>query len=85
MVAHARQNWHRADVIAAVRKGGTTLAGLARLNGLSRQSLSWALIKPHTRANVAIADHLGKHVSTIWPEWFDASGIRRDSNQRNAA
>lgn len=79
MVAQAGKNWHRADVIAAVRKGGTTLAGLARASGLSRQSFSWALIKPHPRANHAIAKHLGRHVSTIWPEWFDATGQRRDA------
>ena len=66
----------RADVIAEIRKGGTTMAGLARSVGLSRQSFSWALIKPHKRANEAIATFLGQHVSTLWPEWFDASGNR---------
>ena len=77
MVAQAGQNWHRADVLARVRKGGTTLAGLARRAGLSRQSLSWALIKPHPRANEAIAGFLGEPVGKLWPEWFDAEGRRR--------
>ena len=74
MLAQIGKNVHRADVIAEVRKGGATLAGLARHVGLSRQSFSWALIKPHPRANEAIASFLGVHVHTLWPEWFDLNG-----------
>lgn len=81
MVAQTGRNWHRADVLGAVRRSGTTLAGLARTEGLTRQSFSWALIKPHPRANHAIAAQLGRHVSAIWPEWFDADGNRRGATQ----
>lgn len=84
MLPHVRKNWHRADVLAEVRKSGTTLAGLARRSGLSRQSFSWALIKPHPRANQAIASLLNLHVSTLWPEWFDAQGRRRISPKQRA-
>lgn len=68
--------WNRFDIIAAVRKRGSSLAGIARGVGLSRKSLSWALIRPHDRANRAIAAFLKVPPHELWPDWFDASGQR---------
>jgi lambda repressor-like predicted transcriptional regulator len=70
------REWDRFDIIAAVRKSGTTLAGVGRAVGLSRKSMSWALIRPHTRANLAIAEAIGQPPHVLWPQWFDASGER---------
>ena len=66
------EGWHRADVVAAVRKRGSSLAEIARSIGLKRQSMYWALISPHVRANRAIADFLGVPLNELWPQWFDA-------------
>ncbi len=71
-----KEGWNRFDIIAAVRKRGSSLAGIARGIGLSRKSLSWALIRPHDRANRAIAAFLKVPPHELWPEWFDASGQR---------
>ena len=68
----------RHDIMAAVRKRGSTLAGVGRSVGLSRKSMSWALIRPHLRANKAIADFLGVSLHELWPQWFDRSGGRID-------
>ncbi len=68
----------RHDIMAAVRKRGSTLAGVGRSVGLSRKSMSWALIRPHLRANAAIADFLGLSLHELWPQWFDRSGGRID-------
>ena len=62
--------WHRADIIAAVRKRGASLSAIGRSVGLSRKSMSWALIRRHERANRAIADFLGVPAHDLWPEWF---------------
>jgi Ner family transcriptional regulator len=62
--------WHRADIIAAVRKRGSTLAGVGRTIGLSRKSMSWALIRRHERANLAIAAFLGLPAHELWPSWY---------------
>lgn len=38
--------------------------------------MSWALIRPHLRANHAIAEFLGVSLHELWPQWFDLSGGR---------
>lgn len=69
-----KSGWHRQDIIAAVRKKGSTLAEIARSVGLSRQSMYWATISPHVRANRAIAEFLGLPLATLWPQWFADDG-----------
>ncbi len=34
----------------------------------------WALIKPHPRANAAIAEFLELPLNELWPQWFDEDG-----------
>ena len=60
--------------MAAVRKSGTTLAGLGREAGLARATMVWALVRPHLRANRAIASFLDVPLNELWPQWFDADG-----------
>ncbi|WP_193388977.1 helix-turn-helix domain-containing protein, partial [Enterobacter hormaechei] len=40
------QNWHPADIIAALKKHGTSLAALSRKAGLSSSTLANALTRP---------------------------------------
>lgn len=65
-----KDGWHRADIIAAVRKRGSNLSRLAEQIGLSRKSMSWALGKRHPRANLAIAAFIGVDAHEIWPRFF---------------
>ncbi len=66
----AISGWHRADIIAAVRKRGASLSEIGRRVGLSRKSMSWALIRRHERANLAIAEFIGVPAHDLWPHWF---------------
>ena len=66
----ASPGWHRADIIAAVRRKGSNLARLGEEIGLSRKSMSWALGKRHPRANLAIATFIGVDPHEIWPCFF---------------
>lgn len=69
------EGWHRADILAAVRKRGSTLAEIARRAGLARQTLYWAMsAAPRLRANKAIADFLDVPLHELWPQWFDEDG-----------
>jgi Ner family transcriptional regulator len=69
------EGWHRADILAAVRKRGSTLADIARSVGLARQTMYWAMsTAPRLRANKAIADFLGVSLHELWPHWFDEDG-----------
>lgn len=45
------EDWHPADIIAALRKRGTTLAALSRQSGLSSSTLANALSRPGLKAN----------------------------------
>lgn len=76
--------WHRTDVMAAVRKRGSSLAEIARNVGFKRQTMYWALIRPHLRANRAIAEFLGVPTHVLWPQWFAPDGtlISREATPR---
>lgn len=68
---------HPEDVKAEIRKRGTTVAGLAKANGLSVQTLSRAI---HARTSAAaesiIADFIGRPAKDIWPTRYDETGRR---------
>ena len=66
--------WHRADIMAAVRKRGSSFAEIGRSVGLKRQTIYWAMITPHPRANAAIAEFLDVPLCELWPQWFDEDG-----------
>jgi len=69
-----KDGWHRADILAAISKKGSSLAGIGREIGLQRSTMSWALIGPHPRANAAIAEFIGVALHDLWPQWFDEDG-----------
>lgn len=70
----AQEDWHRADIIAAVRKTGTNLQQLSRKHGLGRTTLSNALYGPCPRYERLIAEHLGTTPQTIWPSRYHEDG-----------
>lgn len=78
------QNWHPADIIAALRKKGTTLAALSRESGLCSSTLSNALSRPWPKGELLIAQAIGVTPSEIWPQrYFDQSGRPIVKNMRN--
>ncbi|UKY36056.1 helix-turn-helix domain-containing protein [Pantoea dispersa] len=70
---HARrEDWHPADIIAALRKRGTSLAALSRQSGLSSSTLANALSRLWPKGEWLIATALKVHPSEIWPSrYFD--------------
>lgn len=67
-------DWHRADIIAAVRKTKTNLQALSRRYGLSRTTLSNALYSPCPRYERLIAEHIGVTPQAIWPSRYHLDG-----------
>ena len=61
------EDWHPADIIAALHKRGTSLAKLSREAGLASSTLSNALNKPWPKGEWLIANALEMHPATIWP------------------
>lgn len=71
------QGWHPADIIAAVRKQGTTLQRLSREHGFSREAMNKSLTTCFPRAHRIIADLIGVSRHELWPQWYDARDVRR--------
>lgn len=84
----SRLKWHPQDVIAEIRKSGTTLAALSRQNGFKDRSLRTALTKRWPRGNSIIASHLGFSRHQIWPNWFGPNDevlpLRKNAPARKA-
>ncbi|AWK14668.1 helix-turn-helix transcriptional regulator [Candidatus Fukatsuia symbiotica] len=71
-VTQRKSDWHPADIIAALRKKGTTIASLSRESGLHSSTLSNALTRPWPKGEWLIAECLKIHPSKIWPSrYFD--------------
>lgn len=66
----SKSDWHRADIVAAIIKSGTSLASLGRENGLSSTTLKNALDKPYPRAERIIAGAIGKKPEELWPSRY---------------
>lgn len=64
------KDWHHADIIAALKKRGLTLAQLSRQSGLSSTTLSNALVRPWTKGEYIIASALEIDPAKIWPSRY---------------
>ncbi|EPL4126100.1 helix-turn-helix transcriptional regulator [Enterobacter kobei] len=69
------ENWHRADILAAIKKRGGTLAQLSRDNGLHERTLYNVLERHWPKGERIIADFIGVPVSTIWPERYEKLNV----------
>lgn len=68
------QDWHKADILAAVKKTGSSVTKLSRINNLSDSVVAQALLKPYPKCERIIANHLGVAVQTIWPSRYHPDG-----------
>ncbi|TCQ85183.1 MULTISPECIES: helix-turn-helix transcriptional regulator [Rahnella] len=77
------KDWHTADIIAAIRKKGTTMAAVSRDTGLSSSTLSNALARPWPKGEMIIARTIGIEAKEIWPSrYFD--GKTGEKNRQKA-
>lgn len=65
-----KQDWHSADIIAALRKKGTSLAAVSRKAGLSSSTLANALSRPWPKGELLIAEAIAVHPAEIWPSRY---------------
>jgi Ner family transcriptional regulator len=64
------QDWHRADVVAALRKKGTSIRRLSIESGLSPNTLKSALQFKYPKGERIIANALGIKPEEIWPSRY---------------
>lgn len=68
----SKEDWHRADIIAAIKKTGTTMSALGRKNGLAATTLSNTLRAPWPKGERIIADQIGVEPDVIWPSRYQS-------------
>ena len=68
-----QQDWHSADIIAGLRKKGTTLAAVSRKAGLASSTLANALTRHWPKGERLIAEELGVSPEKIWPSRYRKS------------
>lgn len=55
---------------------GLSLRGLARIEGVTHQAMSHALLGPSSHLQPVIAEAIGLTVHQLFPEWYDGNGER---------
>jgi Ner family transcriptional regulator len=79
----SQEDWHPADVIAALRKRGITLRALAVMHGIKdSSSFSAALVRSLPANEKRIADALEMHPKDIWPSRYFEDGSRKPQGFR---
>ncbi|ECY6150024.1 transcriptional regulator [Salmonella enterica subsp. enterica serovar Bron] len=63
-------DWHPADIIAALKKRGTSLAAVSRNAGLASSTLTNALNRSWPKGERLIAEALGIAPEQIWPSRY---------------
>lgn len=71
----SREDWHPAEVVAALRMRGYSLRQLALLNGYGNaNSMTPALRRPYPLAEAIIAEAIGVKPAVIWPTRYGPDG-----------
>ncbi len=65
-----RTDWHPADIVAGLRKRGTSLAAESRKAGLNSSTLANALTRPWPKGEMIIARALDTPPWVIWPSRY---------------
>ncbi|ATA25220.1 regulator [Brenneria goodwinii] len=66
------QDWHPADIIAGLKKKGTTLAAVSRDAGLASSTLANTLTRHWPKGERLIAEALHKRPEEIWPSRYNS-------------
>ena len=68
------EDWHPADVLAALKKRGQSLAGLSVANGYHPTAAGKALKQPWPAMEKLVAAAIGASPQEIWPSRYDGEG-----------
>ncbi|MEE3662253.1 helix-turn-helix transcriptional regulator [Brenneria sp. g21c3] len=71
-----QQDWHPADIIAALKKRGTSLASVSRKAGLASSTLANTLTRHWPKEEKLIAEELGVSPEEIWPSRYSKPDSR---------
>lgn len=69
-----REDWHRADIKAALEKAGWSLRQLSIHHGLTPKTFQHAMWRPYPKGERAIAEAIGVPPQVIWPSRYGPDG-----------
>ena len=73
----SREDWHPADIVAALHKRGYTLRDIARAEGLTDSStLSKAMVTSYPAGERRLAKYAGVSVQEMFPTRYFADGTK---------
>ena len=64
------KDWHRADVISALKKAGWSMASLSRKHGLQSGTLYNVLVTHWPKGERLVAEAIGTTPEKIWPSRY---------------
>ena len=70
----AAADWHREQIMAAIRMRGSNGVKLSRAAGYSPNAVHVTLSKPWPAVEASIARFIGTRPETIWPSRYDPAG-----------
>lgn len=70
----AAKDWHKEQIMAAIRMRGTTGVQLSLSAGYSPNSVHVALSQPWPAVETVIARFIGTRPDLIWPSRYDSGG-----------
>lgn len=79
------QDWHRADIKAALEKAGWSLRKLSVTHGYVAGVMVQALKKQYPKCELIIAAAIGVAPQTIWPSRYNADGTHKKMPHRPRA
>ena len=79
------RDWHPADVLAALKKRGHSLAGLSVANGYHPTAAGKALKQPWPAMEQLLAAAIGVAPQEIWPSRYDREGNPRGARSLDGA
>lgn len=71
-------DWHPADIVAAVKKTGTTMTKLSRAHGLAGNTLQNALRQPWPKGEKIIAEAISVPPEEIWPTRYAERALKQN-------
>lgn len=87
---NSANDWHPADIVAALKKNGWTISALSRYQGyVAPGTLRRAIERKWPKGEAIIAEAIGVAPEQIWPsrykEQFKRPVTKRNVNNRQAA
>lgn len=81
----SREDWHPADIVAALHKRGYTLRDIAREEGLNDSStLSKAMVQSYPAGERRLAKYAGVPLQEMFPTRYTADGTKIPRGIRGA-